>query len=255
MLIIINERERNPLVCNMSCSPQPSTSSAYRQPPTADQWDEAVASIRGKFINLSSISDYRALKKTIDSVITKLLRHIQTTRNILSVARKRHLETALANLKSLKLQAAHESLKIPATSKGMGLRSRVKRPQPIKVNRSDRIEWHEIAKAFKGRIRTGVIINKVHKSPRSFLEDSVIMIERRINNCLKTTMISIKVNLIFCALFEKLGDNAELTDYKYFSTPNFTFTRGNDNSRELLRKMSDDILAKVRRYWFLQRMI
>lgn len=150
------------------------------------------------------------LKKSINSTFLKLLHHLQTELNTLSLAQKRHLETVLVNLKSLKLQAAHECLKIPITAKGLCLCLRGKStPKAVKVNQLDRIEWCDVATAFKGRIRTGVVINKTHKSPRSFLEDVAVVIERLIGNCMRNSMANIKVNLVFCGLFERLCDNAE----------------------------------------------
>lgn len=114
----------------------------------------------------------------------------------------------LSNLKSLKLPGAHKCLKIPVTVKGLDLRSRDKRPQLVKVHQSDRVQWRDIATEINGRITTGVVINKTHKSLTSFLENCTGVIQCQINNCMKNSMPNIKVNLVFCGL----GGNAELLE-------------------------------------------
>lgn len=217
-------------------------------------WEEVLEQANSQLIakKKCTLLEYQVLKKRIALAIRKLLVHLRENRATLNIGQKRHLETVLVGLNVVKLRAAQDCLKIPVTAKGLGLRPR-KQPaaQPPSSHRrrrqlqSDRVEWLELETAFKGRVRTGVVVNKVHKSPRNFLGDAVSMVVKRLSNCLRESMPSLKVNFVFCGEFERVSNDAELVELKYFTTPNVVITRGDGNIKASLETLSVNILTKV----------
>ncbi|KAF2885469.1 hypothetical protein ILUMI_20697 [Ignelater luminosus] len=90
---------------------------------------------------------------------------------------------------------------------------------PAKEVRKHKIRWEEVNSAFQSRIRTGVIVNLKHFDPLTFLEDTAYMFTIRIKNALKVHH-HIKVNVVFCGLFEKESPDVVVEEVKHFPTPN-----------------------------------
>lgn len=94
-------------------------------------------------------------------------------------------------------------------------------------NRSDRVIWEDLQSAFATRIRTGLIINKVHLDIREFLKDAQALFDRRIKNALKTNT-SMKVNFTLSCDFKLAKHDSELIELKYFNTKNMSIIPSTD---------------------------
>lgn len=101
-------------------------------------------------------------------------------------------------------------------------------PHPNRVNyTSTRVKWEDVQSAFNNNIRTGVIVNLVHKEPLKFLEDCSDLFRRRINNALKKE-IALKVNAMFCGKFKIIKEGEEVVEFKYMNTKNVPIYRDTD---------------------------
>lgn len=205
-------------------------------------WDEVLAEEGRNLIAKKklSIPEYTVHKKRIAYAIRRLLVHLRLNRATLNIGEKRHLETTLAALNTAKRQVAERCANTPV--RGLGIRPRAPRQSRPEFT-SDRLECYDLESAFRGRVRTFMIMNKSHKFPRPFLADATLMIMKRITNSLKTRAHSMKVNLVFCGEFV-LKEEDEVGELKYFSTPNTVLTCGSD-VKESLEELFNVILAKV----------
>ena len=93
--------------------------------------------------------------------------------------------------------------------------------------REDRIRWEDLESAFKSRIRTGLVINLIHKDLNSFFEDAKKMIITRVKNTLNI-MGSLKVNTILAARFTAIEEGQEIEEIKFFNTKNEHILKSTD---------------------------
>lgn len=100
--------------------------------------------------------------------------------------------------------------------------------------------------AFKGRLKTGVIVNNAIKDPVQFLEAAAALCRHRIEETRKrnSKRTPIKINMVLCGDYVK-PDNPEVQSRKYFGTRNFVILQSSDVG-EILGKMKDDVLTQVR---------
>lgn len=135
---------------------------------------------------------------------------------LLSIGERRKLETQLNNLLAERLQ-----LKV---SGGGGVNATT--GSGVKELRSKRVKWQDVSSAFKGRIRTGSVVNLKHTKLSEFFVDVGVVVRLylrkaiRINRC-------IKVNFVFCGDFVK-PNNPDVIDRKYFNTRNFEILESSD---------------------------
>lgn len=132
-----------------------------------------------------------------------------------SSGKKRHLETELANLR-----VNHVRLKDNAiVGAGAGGSDKVVK----------KVKWKDIESAFKGRIRTGTVINVNHDDIDLFFKDAFTLAGRRIKRAVNRMGI-IKVNFIFCGDYIKPTEPHTLHT-KFFNTKNFLILANDDIGR------------------------
>ncbi|KAF2885846.1 hypothetical protein ILUMI_20327, partial [Ignelater luminosus] len=143
-----------------------------------------------------------------------------------TVGRRRQLETILSYLKT-----NNEKLKV---KKGGNL--------PIKVR------WVDGKSAFKGRIRTGVVVNLEHVEPELFFKDAFVLVKRRLRRALNSHFI-LKVNFVFCAEYEKKEEgNSTVEDTKYFATRNYTIDRGSNLislEKDVVQNLNQQLIVRL----------
>ncbi|XP_071056220.1 uncharacterized protein [Onthophagus taurus] len=167
------------------------------------------------------------LNKTNIRLINKFLRS-----NTDEIGVKRRYQTILCDLKQIELKIKR-SLEIARGIKhGRGLHKK----------RSDRIRWQDVASAFQTRVRTGAIINLVHKDPKAFLEDCISLIKSRVQNALKRGMIGLKLNLELSANFIIPTSGEE--DAKYFNTSNSVVLQSSSIT-SILKNFIEDICNQM----------
>ncbi|KAF2891328.1 hypothetical protein ILUMI_14845 [Ignelater luminosus] len=115
---------------------------------------------------------------------------------------------------------------------------------PPEQIRKQGLKWEDINSAFHGRIRTGAIINLKHADPLTFLEDALPTFRIRIKNILKHYQL-IKVNSVFCGLYEKETANSVIEEGKYFQTKNAVID-GETNLKEWWEELvQDDLIIQL----------
>ena len=126
--------------------------------------------------------------------------------------------------------------------------------------REDRIRWEDLESAFKSRIRTGLVINLIHKDFNSFFEDAKKMIITRVKNTLNI-MGGLKVNTILAARFTAIEEGQEIEEIKFFNTKNDTILKSTDLDGWFETKVREQILVKVKEFqqkksgWSLKEII
>ncbi|CAH1109243.1 unnamed protein product [Psylliodes chrysocephalus] len=114
----------------------------------------------------------------------------------------------------------------------------------LRLKRGSRVKWIDVNAIFKGRIRTGIIINLKHKEIKNFLKDTFHLFKIRVRNILKT-MSMLKINTTFWGDFIKQSGDQELIDRKYFITPNAVVDAGTDLTDWFNNKVVDIVLNKL----------
>ncbi|KAF2888778.1 hypothetical protein ILUMI_17395 [Ignelater luminosus] len=153
-------------------------------------WEEVCKKVNTGQGTTMNKTDSRLLSKSLHEAL-------KAAKGI--VGRKRQLETILSYLKS-----NIEELK---TKKGGNLHIKVR--------------WIDGKSAFKGRIRTGIVVNLEHVEPVLFFKDAFLLVKRRIKKALNKHSI-LRVNFVFCAEYEKKDEeNKVIEDIKYFNTRNY----------------------------------
>ncbi|XP_044019091.1 uncharacterized protein LOC122859523 [Aphidius gifuensis] len=79
-----------------------------------------------------------------------------------------------------------------------------------------RIQWSDLESAFKNQMKTGMIINILHKNLDLFLEDAKMMLIDRLKNEL-TKKSAIKLNTILVCNFQIVKQEEIEIETKYFS--------------------------------------
>ena len=147
-----------------------------------------------------------------------------------NIGLKKKLQTNLGILKRYKVLLKNHHYETNNFVGGGGLKNK----------RSDRVKWEELNSAFNSRIRTGIIINLKHKDILQFLNDAFFLFKSRIKNILKASPL-IKVNTCFTGEFKKLNLESEISENKYFQTPNEPI----DDGMNLNSWFKDYVIEKV----------
>lgn len=174
--------------------------------------------------------EFKNLKKLNNTNIRLLTKFLRNNNGKIGI--KRRYQSILCDLHQIDLKIR----------KSLAITNDVKSGKGFYKKRSDRIQWKDVASAFQSRIRTGAIINIVHKDPKAFLEDCIPLIESRTQNALKQNMIGLKLNLELSANFIIPTSGEE--DIKYFNTSNVVILISS-SIKSLLRDLIEDILNQV----------
>ena len=160
---------------------------------------------------------------------------------------KRRIQTILGHLKSIKKSISNHYV-------GLGINS------SKKSKKQNMVVWENVISCFEGRVRTGVIVNLLHKDIKQYLNDCFIIFQKKIKEILKTLSI-IKVNTVFCGEFVKKTGDKEITDLKYFNTKNAIIDVGTDLQTWFSENVCDKLLNKLSEFqerdsgYALQRII
>lgn len=146
--------------------------------------------------------------------------------------KRRNLETELA-----KLRANHVRLKGNIiTGEGAGVNI---------VTKS--VKWKDIESAFKGRIRTGAVINLKPENVNVdlFFQDAFCLVRRRIKRILNRMDI-IKVNFVFYGDYMKPTEPDTLHT-KFFNTKNFLIFKCDDIGK-ICTEAVDELKNKIEEF-------
>lgn len=210
--------------------------------------------IINKFKNIKQIliQDFSIKEKEV------WLKHIKSNIKLCNKA-IRNSDVSIGSLRKLQTNLGH--LKVFQTSIQNLSQNHVGKGLGTKKNKiSGRVKWMDLCSAFKGRVRTGIIINLKHKDLGQFLTDSQILFSNRIKKMLKT-MNTLKVNCCFCGEFLKQGIDQDKTDFKYFNTANAIIDEGTDISDWFQNNIEDKINNKLSEFsekdsgWALSKII
>ncbi|XP_072383783.1 uncharacterized protein [Diabrotica undecimpunctata] len=150
--------------------------------------------------------------------------------NRLSVGTVRKLQTYIGHFKHFRQIILNFNNKYV----GLGLNSKL----------HNRVKWENVISCFASRIKTGVIVNLVHKDLTQFLNDCYIIFSRKIKIILKTNRI-LKVNTTFCGEFIKKSSDTESLDLKYFNTKNAIIDTSTDLHLWFSENVKDKIFTKL----------
>ena len=126
--------------------------------------------------------------------------------------------------------------------------------------REDRIRWEDLEFAFKSRIRTGLVINLIHKDLNSFFDDAKKMIIARIKNTFNI-MGGLKVNTILAVRLTAIEEGQEIEEIKFSNTKNDTILKSTDLDGWFESKVRDKFLVNVEEFqkkksgWCLKEII
>lgn len=155
-------------------------------------------------------------------------------KNAVTIGEKQHLATSISMIKSFRKM--FKALDVV----GSGLVSRKEKP-------SDRVKWEDQQSAFKGRLRTGVVINLRHKDPTAFLNDASGLFNRRIINALKKEE-ALKVNAVFCGQFIVKKGDQEVFDMKFMNTKNAPIYRDTDLKEWFMVNVLQPIITQLEEF-------
>ena len=116
------------------------------------------------------------------------------------------IKTGLQSVKLLKTNLKKPNLttgeknKLQRRGRSIAVRSKI----------ADRIRWVDLDSVFQGRIRTGTIVNLVHKDLISFLNDAETNSTKRLTNVLRNHG-NLKVNVVLACKFS-IRKNGELIE-------------------------------------------
>lgn len=101
----------------------------------------------------------------------------------------------------------------------------------------------DLESAFRNRIKTGVVINLVHKNLISFLDDVRDLVSIKEAQSVRD---SVKVNATLRCKFLKKDDNTE--DVKHFHVKTFEILLSTDLLKTFNEKIRDQMLVKVEEF-------
>ncbi|XP_043266555.1 uncharacterized protein [Venturia canescens] len=160
----------------------------------------------------------------------RLLNKILKTPN-LSSGEKTRIQTTISLLKAL-------SEKYRARAGGnIGVRDKT----------SDRVRWVHLESAFQNRIRTGAVVNLIHKDLRSFLYDAKVVTVKRLKNVLKKDG-NIKANVVLACKFSTIKNSAMIEETKYFNTRNMAILAATDIQTWFNENVTDRLLVDVEEF-------
>lgn len=154
--------------------------------------------------------------------------HRAIRRENISLDLRRRLQTTIQHLKTLKTLIKHTL----CTNRNSDIKNRV--------------VWNNIISCFKGRVKSGVIVNLVHKDINYFLNDAFILFRKKIKAILRI-FPTIKVNTTLCGRFIKKGteSDTDIIDLKYFNTRNAIIDLGTDLEQWFFEHVYDKVLNKL----------
>lgn len=117
----------------------------------------------------------------------------------------------------------------------------------VRSKLSDRIHWVNMESAFKGRIRTGTVVNLIHKDLKSFLHDSKITISKRLTNGVKKKG-NMKVNVVLACKFTTMKNSEIIEETKFFNTRNEVIMQSTDINQWFDENVTDRLLVKVEEF-------
>ncbi len=164
----------------------------------------------------------------------------KVVRNVtkLSVGLQRKLQTIIQQLKLIRKLISKQHQHV-----GTGLSgSAAATPPPPPL--SKRVLWENVLSCFQGRVRTGIIINLIHKDVDQFLNDAFRIFLKKVTEILRQFPL-IKVNTTFCGEFIKAKNDRDVCDVKYFNTKNVIIDVGTDIFDWFNDHVRDEILNKL----------
>ncbi|XP_072401469.1 uncharacterized protein [Diabrotica undecimpunctata] len=175
--------------------------------------------------------DRKVWTRRLNSQIFRCSKVIKNNR--LSVGTVRKLQTYIGHFKHFRQIILNFNNKYV----GLGLNSKLR----------NRVKWENVISCFASRIKTGVIVNLVHKDLTQFLNDCYIIFSRKIKIILKTNRI-LKVNTTFCGEFIKKSSDTESLDLKYFNTKNAIIDTSTDLHLWFSENVKDKIFTKLSKF-------
>ena len=109
---------------------------------------------------------------------------------------------------------------------------------------ADRIRWVDLDSVFQGRIRTGTIVNLVHKDLISFLNDAKTTSTKRLTNALRNHG-NLKVNVVLACKFSIMKNGELIEETKFFNTRNERILPATDIPQWFNENVIDRLLIKV----------
>ena len=109
---------------------------------------------------------------------------------------------------------------------------------------ADRIRWVDLDSVFQGRIRTGTIVNLVHKDLISFLNDAKTTSTKRLTNALRNHG-NLKVNVVLACKFSIIKNGELIEETKFFNTRNERILPATDIPQWFNENVIDRLLIKV----------
>lgn len=184
-----------------------------------------------EFVNVHACGRFNKMYDKYLRLNRRLIR--ETSKNLrkaCNVGRKRHLETILHNLRAekLRLKSAAASSAI-ATGGGFNVQNK-------------RVKWQDVLSAFKGRLRTGSVVNLTHVNLEDFFRDCTKVVLMYLRKAIRKYSC-IKVNFVFSGIFVK-PNNPDIEDRKYFATENFELMQSTD-IRKAFELALDEINDKL----------
>ena len=82
---------------------------------------------------------------------------------------------------------------------------------------ADRIRWVDLDSDFQGRIRTGTIVNPVHKDLILFSNDAKTTSTKRLTNVLRNHG-NLEVNVVLACKFSIMKNGERIEETKFFYT-------------------------------------
>lgn len=174
----------------------------------------------------------------LEAAIKECNKDLRNLNGSLKIASSSSMKSSISSIICL-LVSFRTKMKLLRLKEGSGYkRDNLNRGRYI----STRIRWINLESAFKSRIRTAVIVNLIHKDPKTFLSDCYKLFHSKINNLLKGES-ALKINAVFCGEFKIMKNENELKELKYLNTKNFKLYR-DTNLKEWYEKNIVDCILK-----------
>lgn len=191
---------------------------------------EAYSLIKEKKKNISSLECEQWLKfGKMNIRLTK--KFMKKKDEILSVNEKLSLASCLALLKAF-------TMKIDQLKKKGG---------SLSYLHVKRIKWQDVETAFENRIKTGLVINFIHKDCKHFLEDSKSLVIKNIKKSLSNHP-NLKVNTIFYGKFQTLKEGEMVSDVKHMTTKNEIISPATDLNKWYNENVINKLLVEIEEF-------
>lgn len=195
--------------------------------------DEVIKKIREAINIIKTIDEVKIWGKHVNKfilLISKCIGNKNKSENFMK------LEANLAILKYFREKLKQLKYSIIKTGSGV--------TQSEKKKKNQKLLWEDVKSIFRGRIKTGVILNKSFKDPKIFLEKCANIFKNKVKASVQNSVL--KVNTVLSAEF--IMPHTGVLEVKSFNTRNEVISNYTNLQDWYKQFVQDKILSKLEEF-------